>query len=92
MATGRAVPRKRVAPPSAAAIKQAQRSTALDVGDTVEFSTTFEAKNGGRSFWVKVGASSKVRATEDADEALDRIEMFCVQQAEQAIRDVGAKP
>ena len=54
---------------------------ALDPGDTVEFSTSYNIKFPDRSeMWVKFGANTRVRESEDAGDAADRLAAYVINQ------------
>lgn len=80
--------RKAVARPTKKAQPVSPWDGALDEGDLIEFSITAEVKNRqGRSFWVKGGATGRVRPGEGVENARARIQSFVIDTVDQQITE-----
>lgn len=64
------------------------RTPTLDEGDTVEQSLTVEVNANGNKYWIKTGATGKVRSGETASSTSKRLLNFVTQRTIKAIREI----
>lgn len=54
----------------------------------MEFSLTAEVHKGGRSWWVKTGATSTIRPGESVDDATDRVQTFVIDSLNESVSNL----